>query len=63
MLLRDVECVGPRLCSARHRKCGALRRVRGTREHHPRFARSFSFCAMMLSRAVFQSSSVQSRSW
>ena len=30
---------------------------------YPRFARSFSFCAMMLSRAVFQSSSLQSRSW
>ncbi|MET4445959.1 hypothetical protein ABIB75_004247, partial [Bradyrhizobium sp. GM2.2] len=33
------------------------------REPQPRFARSFSFCAMMLSRAVFQSSSLQSRSW
>ena len=30
---------------------------------YPRFARSFSFWAMMLSRAVFQSSSLQSRSW
>lgn len=35
----------------------------GTTIIYPRFARSFSFWAMMLSRAVFQSSSLQSRSW